>query len=62
MAIRKRLTRRVLFTGIATAATIGATAGVALAVAITFTITPGGAITANGWHDDSDRTPTPAAC
>lgn len=46
MAIRKRLTRRVLFTGIAAAATIGATAGVALAVAITFTITPGGAITA----------------
>src|SRR5438445_13201192 len=46
MAIRKRLTRRVLFTGVATAAAIGATAGVALAVAITFTITPGGNITA----------------
>jgi hypothetical protein len=46
MAIRKRLTRRALFTGAATAVAIGATAGVALAVAITFTITPGGAITA----------------
>ncbi len=46
MAIRKRLTRRVLFTGVATAAAIGASAGVALAVAITFTISPGGAITA----------------
>jgi hypothetical protein len=46
MAIRKRITRRVLFTGAATAAAIGASAGVALAVAITFTITPGGNITA----------------
>jgi hypothetical protein len=45
MAIRKRLTRRVLFTGAATAVAIGASAGVALAVAITFTISPGGAIT-----------------
>jgi hypothetical protein len=47
MAFRNRLTRRVLFTGVATAAAIGASAGVALAVAITFTISPGGAITAN---------------
>ena len=47
MAIHKRLTRRVLFTGAATAVAIGASAGVALAVAITFTISPGGAITAN---------------
>jgi hypothetical protein len=46
MAFRNRLTRRVLFTGAATAAAIGASAGVALAVAITFTISPGGAITA----------------
>lgn len=46
MAIRKRLTRRVLFTGAASAVAIGASAGVALAVAITFTISPGGAITA----------------
>jgi hypothetical protein len=46
MAFRNRLTRRVLFTGVATAAAIGASAGVALAVAITFTISPGGAITA----------------
>jgi hypothetical protein len=46
MAFRNRLTRRVLFTGIATAATIGVTAGVALAVAITFSITPGGKISA----------------
>jgi hypothetical protein len=46
MAIRKRLTRRVLFTGVASAVAIGASAGVALAVAITFTISPGGAITA----------------
>lgn len=46
MAIRKRLTRRVLFTGVATAVAVGASAGVALAVAITFTISPGGAITA----------------
>jgi hypothetical protein len=45
MAIRKRLTRRVLFTGAAAAVAVGASAGVALAVAITFTITPGGAIT-----------------
>jgi hypothetical protein len=42
MAIRNRLTRRILLTGGATALTIGATAGVALAVAITFSITPGG--------------------
>ena len=46
MAFRNRLTRRVLFTGAATAVAIGASAGVALAVAITFTISPGGAITA----------------
>jgi hypothetical protein len=46
MTIRNRLTRRILFTGGATALTIGATAGVALAVAITFSISPGGAITA----------------
>ena len=46
MAIRKRLTRRVLITGAATAAVVGASAGVALAVAATFSITPGGAITA----------------
>lgn len=46
MAIRKRLSRRILVTGAATAATIGASAGIALAVAITFTISPGGAITA----------------
>lgn len=47
MAFRNRLTRRVLFTGAATAAAIGASAGIALAVAITFTITPGGNITAS---------------
>lgn len=46
MAIRKKLTRRVLFTGAATAAVIGASAGVALAVAATFSVSPGGAITA----------------
>jgi hypothetical protein len=46
MAIRKRLTRRILLTGGATALAVGASAGVALAVAITFTISPGGAITA----------------
>src|SRR5215470_6138482 len=47
MAIRKRLTRRVLFTGAASAVAIGASAGVALAVAITFTIHPGGNISAS---------------
>lgn len=47
MAIRKRLTRRALFTGAATAVAIGASAGVALAVAITFSITPGGNISAS---------------
>lgn len=46
MAFRNRLTRRVLFTGAATAVAVGASAGVALALAITFTITPGGGITA----------------
>ena len=46
MAFRNRLTRRALFTGAATDVAIGASAGVALAVAITFSITPGGAITA----------------
>ena len=46
MAFRNRLTRRVLFTGAATAVAVGASVGVALAVAITFTISPGGAITA----------------
>ena len=44
MALRNRLSRRILITGAATAATIVATAGVALAVAILFTITPGGTI------------------
>ena len=47
MAIRKRLTRRVLFTGAATAVAIGVSAGVALAVAITFSIHPGGNISAS---------------
>ena len=47
MAIRKRLTRRILFTGGATALAVGASAGVALAVAITFSITPGGNISAS---------------
>jgi len=47
MAIRKRLTRRVLFTGAATAVAVGVSAGVALAVAITFSIHPGGNITAS---------------
>jgi hypothetical protein len=46
MALRNRLTRRILLTGAVTAATVGLTAGVALAVAINFTVTPGGAITA----------------
>jgi hypothetical protein len=46
MAIRKRLSRRILLTGGATALTVGLSAGVALAVAITFSISPGGAITA----------------
>jgi len=45
MAIRKRLSKGILLTGATTAAVIIGTAGVALA-AITFTITPGGAITA----------------
>jgi hypothetical protein len=43
----KRLSRRMLFTGGATALAVGASAGVALAVAITFSITPGGAIKAS---------------
>ena len=47
MAIRNRLTRRILLTGSATALAIGATAGVALAVAITFSITPGGDLSAS---------------
>jgi len=42
----KRFSRRMLITGGATAMAVGASAGVALAVAITFTISPGGAITA----------------
>jgi hypothetical protein len=46
MAIRKRLTRRILLTGGATALAVGVSAGVALAVAITFSITPGGNISA----------------
>jgi len=47
MAIRKRLSRKLLFTGSATALAIGASAGVALAVAITFSITPGGNVSAS---------------
>jgi hypothetical protein len=43
----KRLSRRMLFTGGATALAVGATAGVALAVAITFSISPGGKISAS---------------
>jgi hypothetical protein len=43
----KRLTRRILFTGGATALAVGVSAGVALAVAITFSITPGGNISAS---------------
>ncbi len=46
MAMHKRLTRRILLTGGATALTVGVSAGVALAVAITFSISPGGAIKA----------------
>jgi hypothetical protein len=42
----KRFSRRVLFTGGATALAVGASAGIALAVAATFSISPGGAITA----------------
>jgi hypothetical protein len=42
----KRLSRRFLFTGGATALAVGASAGIALAVAITFSISPGGAFTA----------------
>jgi len=42
----KRLSRRMLVTGGATALAVGASAGVALALAITFSISPGGAITA----------------
>src|SRR5215470_20434210 len=42
----KRLSRRMLLTGGTTALAVGASAGVALAVAITFSISPGGAITA----------------
>ena len=41
----KRLSRRMLITGGATALAVGATAGVALAVAITFSISPGGKVT-----------------
>ena len=47
MAIRRRLSRRILVIGGATALTIGATAGAALALAITFSITPGGNISAS---------------
>ena len=47
MAIRKRLTRRILLTGGATALAVGVSAGVALAVAITFSISPGGNISAS---------------
>src|SRR5690349_7565253 len=42
----KRFSRRALFTSGAAALAVGASAGVALAVAITFSISPGGAITA----------------
>jgi hypothetical protein len=42
----KRLSRRILLTGGATALAVGASAGVALALAVTFSISPGGAITA----------------
>jgi hypothetical protein len=45
MAIRKRLAGSILLTGAATALLIGVSAGPALA-AVTFTVTPGGAITA----------------
>jgi len=47
MAIHKRLTRRILLTGGATALAVGVSAGVALAVAITFSIHPGGNISAS---------------
>jgi hypothetical protein len=47
MALRKRLSRRIMITGAATAVAIGASAGVALAAAITFSIHPGGNITAS---------------
>ena len=42
----KRFSRRILFTGGATALAVGASAGIALAVAATFSVSPGGAITA----------------
>lgn len=43
----KRFSRRILFTGGATALAVGASAGVALAVTITFSISPGGSISAS---------------
>jgi hypothetical protein len=46
MSIRKS-TRRILLTGGATALAVGVSAGVALAVAITFSISPGGNISAS---------------
>jgi hypothetical protein len=42
-----RFSRRILFTGGATALAVGASAGVALAVAITFSISPGGNFSAS---------------
>ena len=48
MTIRTRLTRKMVLTGAATALVIGATAGTALAVTATWTVTPGGAFSFSG--------------
>jgi hypothetical protein len=46
MGIRQRLTKSILLTGATTALVIGVAAGTALALDITFSVTPGGNITA----------------
>ena len=46
MGIRQRLTKSILLTGATTALVVGVAAGTALALDVTFSITPGGAIKA----------------
>jgi hypothetical protein len=60
MAIRKRLTGSMLAAGAATALVIGVSAGAALAVNATWTVKPGGAITAKAGTTTLTDTSQPA--
>ena len=63
MTIRTRLTRNLVLTGAAAALVIGVSAGTALAVAATWTVSPGGTFSFSGSAQVKDtKTGTVAKC